>query len=166
MNGRRGNAFLEVVLFLPLVVLLLVGMTQIAKFTYTYFSLRKTVYSVAGYLSAQQGVNFCNAGDPNIAAAISFGLTGTSDNSLPVLITGLDPTMVSVVAQRATPTAGGSTSLAPCDCSSDCDISQGELPPDFIVVSINGYTLTPRIPTLAQTPIPLMPRVKVPYGGT
>ena len=31
--------------------------------------------------STQQGVNFCDAGDPTVTAAINFGLTGTTDNS-------------------------------------------------------------------------------------
>jgi len=138
-------------MFLPVIVLLLVGMVEIAKFTYTYYTLRKTVYSVAGYLSSQQGVNFCSATDPLIAAGVSFGLTGTTDNTAPVLVTGLDPSMITVAAQRATTTPGGTTTLAACDCSQDCDVSQGYPPPDYIVVSLTGYTLTPYLTDTATT---------------
>jgi hypothetical protein len=165
MKNRRGNVILESAMFIPVILLLLVGMVQIAKFTYTYYTLRKTVDSIAGYLSSQQGVNFCNSADPTIAQGVSFGLTGTTDNSAPVNVTGLDPTMVTITGLHADST-GGVTTFTPCDCATYCDISQGQLPPDFITVSITGYTLTPRIPGVAQLALPLAPQIKVPYGGT
>ena len=94
MRNRRGNTILETAMLIPVMVLLLVGMAQIAKITYLYVTLRKTVYSVASYLSAQEGVNFCDSGDPLIAAAINFGLTGTTDNSQPVFVGGLTAEMI------------------------------------------------------------------------
>src|SRR5437588_7719930 len=100
MRNRRGNVIVEAAMLIPVIVLLLVGMAQIAKITYLYFTLKKTVYSVASYLSNQQSVNFCDSGDPLIAAAVNFGITGSTDNSLPVFVGGLTPTMISVTAQR------------------------------------------------------------------
>src|SRR5205823_1541663 len=100
MRNRRGNTILETAMLIPVMVLLLVGMAQIAKITYLYVTLRKTVYSVASYLSAQEGVNFCDSGDPLIAAAINFGLTGTTDNSQPVFVGGLTAEMISITPQR------------------------------------------------------------------
>ena len=40
-KGRSGSAILETVLFVPILVLLMVGMVQIGKVTYTYYTLPK-----------------------------------------------------------------------------------------------------------------------------
>ena len=151
--SRRGSMLLEAAMMVPLLVLLLVGMVQIAKITYVYAALRKTVYSVASYLSTQQGTDFCNPTDQNIAQAISFGLTGTTDNSQPVFITGLTPEMVVIATQRYDSTTQTFTT--------GCDVGA----PNYITVSINGYTIQPRIPLLPIDAIPLRPQVKVHYGG-
>jgi hypothetical protein len=164
--GRReGNVILEAALMLPVIILLLVGMGQIAKITYTYYNLRKTIYSIGSYLSAQQGTNFCDPADPNVQQAISFGLTGSTDNSLPVSITGLTADMISIAPQVVDSATGA---IIPCECSvSGCDLAAGGSAPGYIVISIpNGYMITPRIPFLPLLPIPLKPQVKVPYGGT
>jgi hypothetical protein len=163
---RNGNTLLESAMLIPVIVLLLVGMAQIAKITYIYFTLKKTVYSVASYLSAQQGVNFCDASDPSVIAAINFGLTGTTDNSQPVFVRGLTPDMIQVTAQRYDSVA---MSLGACSCAvTGCDTAAGGTAPDYIVVSIpNGFMVRLRIPLLpTMDPIALKPMVKVPYGGT
>jgi len=165
LSGRRGNVILESTLMIPLILLLLVGMGQIAKITYTYYSLKKAIYSVGSYLSSQQGTNFCDPADPNVVQAISFGLTGTTDNSQPVFITGLTPDMITITPQVVDPVTGA---IGVCDCSvTGCDLSAGGHPPGYILISIpNGYMITPRIPFLPLQAIPLKPQVKVPYGGT
>jgi len=162
--SRRGNAILETAMLLPFILVLLVGMGQIAKITYTYYTLRKTVYSIATYLSAQQGVNFCDPSDPTVAAAISFGITGTTDNSEPPFVTGLTPAMIQVTPEAIDPVTGTLSAYGSgCVASPPFDGT----PPDQIVVSIpNGYMIQPRIPFLPVNPIPLKPEVKVPYGGT
>lgn len=164
LRSRRGNAMLEVGMLMPLILVLLVGMVNIAKITYTYYTLRKTVYSIASYLSAQQGVNFCDPADPTIAAAISFGLTGTTDNSQPVFVTGLTAAMIEVTPESIDPVTGMLSAYGSgCVASPAFDGA----PPDQIVVSIPaGYMMTARIPFLPETTIPLKPEVKVPYGGT
>lgn len=167
MKRRSGSALVESAVTIPLAVLLLVGMNQLAKFTYTYYTLRKTVYSIGEFLSGQQGVNFCSTADPTVSAAITFGLTGTTDPTAPALVTGLDPSMIQITAERATYGGPGAPfTLSDCSCAPDCDISQGAIPPDFIVVTVAGYMLTPRIPMVPMVPIALTPTVKVPYGGT
>ena len=162
-QGRRGSMILETVMLIPIIVLLLVGMTQIARFTYTYVELRKVANSVASYLATQQGVDFCNAADPTVAAAISFGLTGTTDNSQPVFVAGLTPDMIQIVPERydkVTQVSGV------CSCAiAGCDVANGGGEPDYISVSISGYTLQPRIPFLPIDAIPLRPQVKVHFGG-
>ncbi len=162
-HARRGSMILETVMLIPIIVLLLVGMTQIAKFTYTYVELRKVANSVASYLATQQGVDFCNAADPTVAAAISFGLTGTTDNSQPVFVTGLTPDMILIIPERYDKVAQVS---GVCSCAiTGCDVANGGGEPDYISVSINGYTLQPRIPFLPIDAIPLRPQVKVHFGG-
>ena len=161
---RRGNTILETAMLMPLILLLLVGMGQLAKITYTYYTLRKTVYSVATYLSVQQGVNFCDPADPTIVAAINFGLTGTTDASQPVFVNGLTSAMIQVTPEAIDPVAG-----TPGPYGSGCVASPpfDGIPPDQIVVSIpNGYFMQLRIPFLPLDPIPLKPEVKVPYAGT
>ena len=161
MNRRRerGNTLIETALLLPVIAMLLVGMTQVAQVTYTYYTLRKAVYAVATYLSVAQGVNFCDPADPSIAAAINFGLTNPADNS-PV-VTGLTAEMIQVTpqsydsAQQAIAAYGG--------CGTGVAAA-----PAFIVVSIpQGFPVQLAIPFFAVIDaIPLKPAVKVPYGGT
>ncbi len=161
---RRGNTILEAAMLMPVILLLLVGMGQLAKITYTYYTLRKTVYSIATYLSVQQGVNFCDPSDPTVAAAISFGLTGTTDNSQPVFVTGLTSAMIQVTPEAVDPVAG---TLGPYGSGCVASPPFDGTPPDQIVVSIpNGYMLPVRIPFLPMDSIALKPMVKVPYGGT
>lgn len=148
-NPRRGSVILETAMLIPLIVLLLVGMSQIAKFTYTYMELRKVVYSVATYINSQPGAGYCNSTE-----AVNFGMRGSTDDSQPVFVTGLTSDMVQVALQTVD-AAGGISTSATCDGT----------PPSFIVVSINGFALQPRIPFLPITSIPLRPQVKVPYGG-
>lgn len=162
---RRGNILLESAMLMPVIILLLVGMVQIARFTYIYFALRQAAYAVASYVSSQQAVNFCDPGDQTITSAINYAMTGTVDNSAPVTITGLTAAMFSVVPERFDNIA---QAIETCSCDvTGCDESQGGTKPDYITVSISGYQFTPRIPFLpSPQAINLSPSVKVPYGGT
>ena len=119
--------------------LLIGGIIQFGKITYIYYSLQKTVNTVASYLAVQNGVNFCpDAGDSTIAAAIQFALTGTTDGSGPPAIFDLTPDMITVTAQCLDPV----TLTLP-----------------------NGYLIRPRIPYLLVDPIPLRPKAVMAYGG-
>ncbi len=166
MRRRGGGTVLEVAMFVPILFSLLIGMTQIGKITYIYYTLRKTMFSMARYVAAQQGVNFCDNADTTVVAAKNFAVSGTStdDASNPVL-PNLTPDMISISIERRDPATGG---LGECDCSvTGCDTSAGGQAPDFIVVSIpDGYQVTPRIPFLTLDAIPLRPQVRVPFGGT
>ena len=164
IGNRRGNSALEVAMFLPVLTLLLVGMYQIAQITYTYYTLRKAVYAAATYLSAEQGVNFCNnPADAGISAAINFGITGTTDGSQPAVVAGLTADMIVITPETYQPAT--QTAIA-----YDTSVCAGgdTTPPDYITVSItNGFTVQPAIPFFSTIqPISLSPKVKVPYGGT
>ncbi len=163
-RSERGNTMLEVAIFTPVIAMLLIGMTQIAEITYTYYTLRKAVYATATYLSTQQGVNFCNnPSDPGITAAINFGITGSTDGSLPAVVNGLTPNMISVTPESYDPVAQTVTAYDLTTCTNGDTI-----PPNYITVSIvNGYTVQPAIPFFSTIqPFLLSPEVKVPYGGT
>lgn len=163
---RRGGSILEVALFVPIVVTLLVGMVQIGKVTYVYYTLRKALFSAARYVSVQQNVNFCDDTNAAIAAAKNFAISGTSsEEGADPLLPNLTTDMVSIAIERVDREAG---TLGVCECSvTGCDTAAGGRPPDFIVVSIpNGYLVNPRIPFVTIDPIPLRPQVRVPFGGT
>lgn len=164
-DRRRGNMALETALFLPFILLLIVGMVQLGKITYVYYTLQKTMYTLAMYLSTQQAVNFCDDGDALVTAAKNYALTGNTDDSGSSFLPALTPDMISVQAERVDPASG---SLTSCDCSATgCDLAAGGGAPDFIVVSIpDGYTVQLRIPYMMIDPILLRPEVRIPYGGT
>ena len=149
---------------MPFLILLLIGTLNIARFAYTYYTLEKMMYALARYVGTQEGVDFCNSSDPNITAAINFALTGTTDASTPPLIANLTPSQIAIRIEQVDSTGA----LSQCSCSvPGCDTVNGGTPPAFIVVSIpGGYPMTPNIPLIPMDPIPLMPTVRVPYGGT
>jgi Flp pilus assembly protein TadG len=162
---RRGNTVLEVALFVPFLVTLLVSIEELGKFTYTYYSIKKILYTAARYAGTQQAVNFCDPADLNIVNALNFATTATSDASGAPLVTGLTPDLLTITAERYD---ASSQILATCDCSNTgCDISLGDRGPDYIAVSIpNGYSYQLNIPFLRIDPIIMRPQVLVPYGGT
>jgi hypothetical protein len=165
MSSRRGNAMLEVALLVPVLITLLVGMVEIGRITFIYYTLRKIVYSTALYVATQQGVNFCSDADATVAAAKNFALTGaTEDNAGQPVLPGFTADQISIRLERVDLTGA----LGECECSvSGCDAAAGGRPPDFIVASIpSGYLVQPRIPLLRLEAIPLRPEVRVPYGGT
>src|SRR5437763_16211362 len=92
MRLRRGSAALEVALFVPIIVTLLVGMIQIGKITYVYYTLRKTLYTMGSFVAAQQGVNFCDDADATVVAAKNFALNGTNGDD------GTDPILPALTA--------------------------------------------------------------------
>lgn len=164
-GNRRGNTIIETAIFLPLLLVLLMGMEQIGKVTYTYYSLKKIEYTIARYVATQQGVNFCaGPSDPSIAAAINLGLTGSTDGTGTPFIGNLTADMIVVNAERVDSTGAFVT----CSCDvTGCDESVGGGSPDYVVVSMpSGYPVQPIIPFTTLQSIPLVPSVKVPYGGT
>ena len=165
LRSRSGSAILETAIFVPILLLLLMGMEQIAKVTYVYYTIKKAEYTVARYVATQQGVNFCaGQADPAIAAAINRTLTGTTDGTGTPLIPDLTADMFVVQPERIDST--GVATICSCDVTG-CDESAGGGSPDYITVSIpSGYPVQPIIPFTTRQTIPLVPRVKVPYEGT
>ena len=168
MKRRRpqaGAALLETAMITPVLLLLLLGMTELARVGYTYYTLQKIMFTLARYVGTQQGVNFCDAGDPTVLAAKTLAITGTPDGSGTVLVRGLTADSINVRVERY---SAVNTDLGTCDCSATgCDTAQGSRAPDFIVVDMpNGYEVQPIFPKLTVAPFVLRPSVRVPYGGT
>jgi hypothetical protein len=154
---------IEVAMWLPVLFLLIGGIIQFGKITYVYYTLQKTMTTIASYLAVQNGVNFCpDAGDPAITAAIQFALTGTTDGSGTPAIPTLTADMITVTTQCIDP-----VTLTLGDCAvSGCSTPVGAQRPDFLTVSMpNGFIVQPRIPYLLVDPIPLRPKAVVAYGG-
>ncbi len=164
MNRRRGSTLLETVMFAPVLIVLLLGMTEMARVIYTYYTLQKMMYTLARYVGTQQGVNFCNDADPAVVAAKNLALTGSTDGGN-ALVSGVTSDLVAIRIERYSPDGN---SIAQCDCSSTgCDAAQGGLPPDFVVAEIpNGFSVRPLFFKLTVDPFLLKPHVRVPYGGT
>ena len=157
-----GNAVLETALWVPVLVLLMVGMLQFGKITYLYYSLKKAVYTTARYIAVQQNVNFCDPADPTIQNAINLAVNDPTTGQ--PLISNFTADMISVTTQCSDPNNAGI--LAACD-TSGCDGALGARRPDYVVVSIpNGFPVTVRIPFLTPENITLRPAVTVPFGGT
>jgi len=158
-----GNTVLETALFMPVLMLLIVGIIQFGKITYTYYALRNIVYTAARYIAVEQGVNFCDLTDPSITNALNFAVTGTTDASGTPLVANLTPDMLQV----STECVDSSGAIAACDtsqCGSSPTLAQR---PAYIVVSFtNGYPVTPRIPFITLSPFVLTPTALVPFGGT
>lgn len=151
-------------MFVPVLVLLLMGMTELARITYLYYSLHKTLYTVARYIGTQQGANFCDAQDAIVQAGKNYAVTGSADAGGTSLIANLTPDMIQVRVERVSP---DTQEIGDCECSlTGCDIGAGGRPADYIVVSIpDGYSIRPLIPYLSTEPIVFKPRVMVPVGG-
>lgn len=161
----RGSSLLETAMYLPILFLLLFGMIELARITYTYYTLQKILYTVARYLGTQQGVNFCDDSDASIVAAKAFALTGATDGSAEPYLSELGAENIQVRIERYTAT---NNEIGECECSATaCDTATGGQAPDHIVVSIpEGYSVRLRIPQLPLDPILLRPQVRVPFQGT
>ncbi len=157
----RGNMVLEGALWIPVMVLLVVGTIQLGKISYTYFSLRKAAFSAGRYLAVQQGTDFCNlAGDANAQAALNFAIT--DPNTGAPLISGLTTDMLAISTECVDPATGA---VGACD-TSGCGAAAGAQRPTYIVVTISGFTMQPRIPGLSLEPIALSPSVTVAFSGS
>jgi Flp pilus assembly protein TadG len=164
-SASRGSSLMETALLLPVLFLLLVGMVELARISYTYYTLQKMLTMVASYLGTRQGVNFCDEADLTVTQAKSFALTGTNEGTNTPLVPNLDTAGIRVRAERVAVDSGD---LGECDCSAQgCDLASGGRAPDYVTVSLtDGYTVRVALPFINLEPIILRPQVRMPYGGT
>ena len=178
MRGRltrqrqRGSMALETALWLPILFTLFMGTAEIARVTYTYYTLQKTLNTVGRMLSAQPNINFCDPYDPTVlqikqVAILSVGaFQGGTLGGSRGLVEGLTPEMIEVRIQRYSRQTG---TVVDCECSATpegCDAAGGARGPDYLAISIpDGYPMRLRIPGVPTDPIPLRPHILVPYTG-
>ncbi|MBS1855780.1 MAG: pilus assembly protein [Acidobacteria bacterium] len=156
----RGNAVLEVALWMPVLMLLVSGMIQFGRITYLNYVLQKIVYTAARSLAVGQNLNFCDPADPATQAAIANALNDPA-TGLPV-VSDLTSDMLVVTTQCFD--ANGV--LGACDVSG-CDGLTGAQRPDFVTVAISGgYAVQLRLPFIQFDPVQLKPSITVPFGGT
>jgi hypothetical protein len=162
LRGRCGSAVIEGASWILILTLILVGMANIGRYIYTYFTLRKMVYSVAQYISSRQQADFCDSTNTAVAEGIAFGITGTLDSGAASIVTNLTPDLIQVTPESWD---SATQTLTPWD-SSTCVAGVGGRSPQFIDVSIpNGYALPINILYVPFTTVFLKPHAKVPYGG-
>jgi hypothetical protein len=151
-------------MWVPLLVMLFVAMTEIAKVGYTYYTLHKILYTVARYAGTSTGADFCAENDAAIEAIKNLAVNGGIDANAAATVAGLEASQIEVRLERRRAEDGA---LEACDCSSTgCDVVNGGRAADYVVVSIpDGYPVRLVVPLLSLDPIPLRPRVRVPYGG-
>ena len=162
MNRRRGNAALESALLLPVLLVMLLGMVEVARVTLVFFSLQKILYTAARWAGTQQGINFCDDTDAILAAARNYAISGSTDTSGQPYLPNLTPEMIQFRIERVNT---DTSTLDQCDCSiTGCDTAVGGRSPDFLVVSMpDGYPVRLMIPGLPTDPIPLRPQVRIPF---
>lgn len=165
-RSRRGALLMETVLWVPILILLFLGTVELARVSYTYYTLKKILYDLARSSGSLRAINFCDQSDLNLLTAKSIAVTGTPDGAGPALLPNLEASQINVRIERFSYDTG---EIVECACEASamgCDIAQGARSPDFIVVTIpDGYPITLRFPGLASDPIPLKPMVRIPYGG-
>jgi Flp pilus assembly protein TadG len=157
-NG--GNVALETAITIPILLLLIVGMVQIGKVTYLYYTLKKIVYAAARQVAVQQSINFCDVTQDQTAQnAINFALNDTSGTPIVANLTTLQ-----IATQCSDPNNAGGA-MVPCD-TSNCDALSVAARPDYVTVSIpGGYPVNVLIPFISPIPVTLNPTVTVPFGG-
>lgn len=155
-------------MWVPILVSLLFGAVELARLSYTYFTLHKILYTVARFVGTQQGVNFCDSADQIITDAKNLAINGGLEpdaNTGQALIQGLTADQIAIRIERFNVESG---QLEECQCSdTGCDAAAGGLAPDFIVVSMpDGFPIRLVFPGLNLDPITLRPQIRIPYGGT
>lgn len=164
---QNGAILLETALWTPFLVLLFMGTVELSRVTYTYYTLKKILYTVGRTAGTQQGINFCDDADANVAAIKAYAVTGNVDGTGEPLLPGLTPELISIRLERY---STDTSSVVECTCEASatgCDTAQGARGPDYLVVNLpDGYPITLRFPGILNDPIPLRPQVRLPFGGT
>lgn len=155
---------MEAMLLLPILFMLLFGMIDFARITWTYFTLQKILYTVGRYAASQPAVNFCDDADPILTDAKNLALRGVGDAAGELQLANLTADLIQVRLERI---QADTAALGDCTCSAEgCDNAQGGRGPDFVVVSVtDGYSVRTNIPFVPSESFNLRPVVRVAYGA-
>ena len=161
---QRGNTLMEAMLLLPILFMLLFGMVEFARLSWTYFTLQKMLYTVGRYAATQPAVNFCDDADPILTDAKNLAIRGVGDAAGDLQLPNFTADLITVRLERI---QTDTSALGDCECSATgCDNAQGGRGPDFVVVSVNrGYSVRTNIPFVPSETFLLRPVVRVAYGA-
>ncbi len=164
-SPRSGSALLETAMWVPILVLLLMGMVELARVSYTYFTLHKILYAIARGAGTLQGANFCDSANQAITDIKNFALQGAIEDTGTTLVPNLTADQIAIRIERFNV---DSDALEECECSdTGCDTASGGTTPDFLVVSLpEGYSIRLIFPGFNTDPFLLRPQIRIPYGGT
>jgi len=157
---RSGSAVLETAMWLPILLLLIVGMIQFGKLTYLDYVLSKIVYNAARNLATAQNLNFCDPADTVASAALTSAINDPATGE------PLIPNLTSDMLVATTQCLDATGVVGSCD-TGGCDGAAGAQRPDFVTVAITGgYTFPLRIPFVNLDPVLLRPSATAPFGGS
>jgi hypothetical protein len=166
-SRQRGQAAVELALLLPILVILLFGVVQVARVFYVYHTLHKAVSAGAGFMSRLNNVNFCDDQSEIFFDARNYIVYGNLEGSGTPVVNGLTPEMVQIIPERA----DADTSLVDqCPCSDDgasCDLTTSGRAPDYVVVNLGeaGFPVDVRFPFVNLGSIPLHVSVRMAVTG-
>jgi Flp pilus assembly protein TadG len=164
---ERGQAAVELALLLPILVMLLFGVVQLARVYYVYHTLQKAVRAGAGFIAHLSNVNYCDDQNAMFLDARNYIVYGNLEGSGTPVVNGLTPEMVQIIPERADVET---SSVAQCACSDDgasCDITTSGRAPDYVVVNLGeaGFPVDVRFPFVNLGSVPLHVSVRMAVTG-
>lgn len=166
-NRQRGQAAVELALLLPILMLLLFGVVQLARVYYVYHTLHKAVRAGAGFIAHSSDVNYCAEQNETFLDARNYVVYGNLEGRGDPVVNGLTPEMIQIIPERAD---SDTLTIEQCPCSEDgasCDIATAGRAPDYVVVNFGeaGFPVDVRFPFVALGSIPLHVSVRMAVTG-
>lgn len=144
---EKGQSLVEFAMVLPLLLMIAFGVTELGRAYYQYNTLTKAIRDGARYLSS----NAYNAG--NITNAQNIAVYGNTGGSGTAVLPGLTAGSITITGEAASPSTGGTP---PWDSAN---------PPDWIVVSVSGYTFNSLVSGIINLNVNLSPEIRMRYVG-
>ena len=165
--SARGQAAVELALLIPILMLLMFGVFQIARVFYTYHTLQKALRGGAGFIAHLSGVNYCDDQNESFLDARNYIVYGNLEGSGVPVVNGLTPEMIQILPERAD---AETATVDQCPCSdeaSSCDITSGGRVPDYVVVNLGaaGFPVEVPFPFITLGAIPLHVSVRMAVLG-
>lgn len=166
-GGEHGQSAVEFALMLPVMMLLLFGIVQIARVFYVYHTLQKALRGGAGFIARTNQVNYCDDQNESFLNARNYIVFGNLEGSGTAVVNGLTPEMIQILPERV---VSDPPVVEQCLCSEDaasCDITSSGRAPDYVVVNLGaaGFPVDVRFPFVTIGSIPLRVSVRMAVTG-
>jgi len=163
---ERGQAALELVFQIPLMLVILFGCVQLARVFYLYHTMQKALRGGAALIARSVNVNYCSPADVTLTSARNYMVYGNLQGEGTPLLPGFTPDIIQIFPERV---VTGTTTVEACTCTGDtdgCDVSSGGRAPDFVVVNLgDGFPLPVPFPFVSLGTINLKVSVRMPVTG-